>query len=130
MAYIYYIDIFYFTCFYVFVHPFVVVFALIGFSLMYWAQKNAILTRSRRPAPGSAVLNEMMGQLVGFAPCVLSIGQLIWFNIIREDYHNFSEGTSASHWASLGFSLAFFFLPFNAIFNAYCAIPDDEDLIY
>jgi hypothetical protein len=30
----------------------------------------------------------------------------------------------------MGLSAAFFLLPFNAIFEACCALPDDEDYIY
>jgi hypothetical protein len=130
VAYIYFIDLFYFTCFYVFVHPCIVLFSLLGCALMYWAQKHALLSRSRRPTPSSSVLNETMGQLVGFGPCVLSLGQFIWFNLLREDYHNFSSGTYVSHLAALGCSALFFLLPFNVIFNAFCSLPDHEDLAY
>ena len=71
-----------------------------------------------------------MSQLVGFAPCMLSLGQFIWFNLIRSDIHNFSDSTYISHLVALGCSALFFLLPFNVIFNAFCSIPDDEDLNY
>jgi hypothetical protein len=31
---------------------------------------------------------------------------------------------------ALGCSALFFLLPFNVIFNAFCSVPDDEDLNY
>jgi hypothetical protein len=61
---------------------------------------------------------------------MLSIGQFTWFNLIHEDYHTFSDGTYVSHLVAVGCSALFFLLPFNAVFNAFCSIPDDEDLIY
>jgi hypothetical protein len=76
------------------------------------------------------MINEAMGQLVAFAPCMLSLGQFIWFNLIREDYHNFSDGTYISHLVAIGCSALFFLLPFNALFNALCSVPDDEDMTY
>lgn len=83
VEYIYYIDLFYFTCFYVHVHPLISVFTITGFSLMYWAQKHSLLSRSKRPTASSALINEAMMQMIAFSPCVFSLGGLIWFNIIR-----------------------------------------------
>jgi hypothetical protein len=71
-----------------------------------------------------------MGQLTFFSSCVLSLGAFLWFNVIREDYHDFTNLTYISHLASLSFSTAFFLIPFNSIFNAICYVPDNEDLTY
>lgn len=106
-------------------HPTIIIFTLIGFLLMYLAEKNSLFYKSKRPTPSSAVLDDAIGQLISFSPCVLSLGTFTWFNIIDKDYDNFSSFTYISHLTALGLSLLFFILPFNSIFNALCHIPDD-----
>lgn len=97
---------------------------------MYWAQKRSLLFHSRRPTPSSALLNEVIGKLIAFSPCVLSFGSLFWYNIIREDYHNFSSLVIISRIAAIAFAVFFFLVPFSSVFNVICYIPDDEVLDY
>lgn len=112
------------------VHPLIVVFTFTGFWLMYWAQKHSLLSRAKRPTASSALINEAMMQMIAFSPCVFSLGGLIWFNIIREDYHTFSSSNFLSRIVAVIISVIFYLLPFNSCCNAICYIADDEDLIY
>ena len=124
-AYIYFVNQFYFTCFYVPIQPGIVVFTIIGFILMYWAEKKDLLGYSKRPNPGTNLLNDAMGQLIYLAPCVLSVSMFVWFSVIREEEHNFSNVTYLSHLIAIWLAAMFFILPFNSIFKAACYIADD-----
>jgi hypothetical protein len=123
-------NMFYFTCFYVTMQPYVVVPALIGFFLMFWADKYKLLYNSTRPVPSSELLADAMGQLVFFSPFVLAIGNLTWYNFINHQTIDFTNMVHISRIAALGVSLLFFLLPVDSIVEAVCSLPDDEVLSY
>ena len=75
---------FYFTCFYVTLQPYVVIPSLVGFLLMYWADKYRLLAKSQRPVPSSELLNDAMGQLILLSPFMLTLGNITWFGFISD----------------------------------------------
>lgn len=108
-------NMFYFTCFYVTMQPYIVVPALIGFFLMYWAEKYRLLYNSTRPVSSSELLSDAMGQLIFFSPFVLSIGNLTWYHFVPDDSINFSSTIKISRICSLVVSAVFYLLPLDSI---------------
>lgn len=121
---------FYFTCFYVTMHPCIVLFTIVGFFCMYWAEKYSLLYRSNRPTPSSSLLGEAMHALISFGPCVISIGSLTWFNLLPSKNTDFSNLSYLSRLVSVILSILFFLFPFNSILDAICHVPEDETLYY
>ena len=80
--YIYIVNMFLFTCFFVSLQPIIALFALIGFFTMFWAQKWSLFNRMRRPIPGNDMVNAAMGQLIFLGPFIYSIGSLTWSNFL------------------------------------------------
>ena len=119
---------FYFTCFYVTMQPYVVIPSLIGFLLMYWADKRRLLAYSQRPIPSSELLNDAMGQLVLLSPFMLTLGNLTWFVFVSDV--EMSKFNFLTQLISLGVCVAFYLIPMDSILDACCGIPDDERLIY
>merc|ERR1711974_215179 len=62
--YIYIVNMFLFTCFFVSLQPIISLFALTGFFFMFWTQKWSLFNRMRRPVPGNDLVNAAMGQLI------------------------------------------------------------------
>jgi len=121
---------FYFTCFYITMHPSIVIFTTIGFFCMYWAEKYSLLSRSKRPTPSSSLLEDAMGQLISFGPCVISMGILTWYNLLPPNDSDFGNISYISHLVSAGLSLLFFIFPFNSVLDAMCHVPEDYMLDY
>lgn len=49
---------------------------------MYWAQKYSLFHRSKRPVPGTNLVNNAMYQLILFGGIVYSLGSLTWSNFL------------------------------------------------
>ena len=110
--------------------PYVVVPALLGFFLMFWANKYTLLYNSTRPVPSSELLADAMGQLIFLSPFVLAIGNLTWYHLVIKETIDFSKLIYISRITALGVSVLFFLLPIDSIVGAVCAVPDDEVLTY
>lgn len=80
------VNLFLFTCFFVSLQPIIVVFAIVGLVIMYWAQKYSILNRCKRPAPGLNSINTTMYQMIYLGPAFYSIGSFCWSHFFK---HNF-----------------------------------------
>lgn len=106
-------------------HPSIVIFTTIGFFCMYWAEKYSLLSRSKRPTPSSSLLEDAMGQLISFGPCVISMGILTWYNLLPPNDSDFGNISYISHLVSAGLSLLFFIFPFNSVLDAMCHVPED-----
>jgi len=70
--------------------PYIVLPTLIGFFLMFWADKYRLLNKSQRPIPSSELLNDAMGQLILLSPFMLTLGKLTWYKLITDvDFGSF-----------------------------------------
>ena len=111
--YIYIVNLFLFTCFFVSLQPIISLFAIIGLFVMYWAQKYAIFNRMQRPVPGTDLINTAMFQIILAGGIFYSLGSLTWSNFLPGGIPRGAIGTNL---ASLIVSIVMFFLPYRAIF--------------
>lgn len=87
---------------------------------MYWLQKHSLLTKMKRPVPGTDLVNSAMSQMISFGPIFYCIGALLWSHILD----GYKVGTSSSIYyipnlIAGGLAALFFFFPFNIIFDKY-----------
>jgi len=82
--YIYIANVFLFVCFFVSLQPVVVIFALLGYFLMYWIQKYCLFNRYRRPVPGTDFVNSAVYRMIMLGPLTYSLGSLTWSNLSPE----------------------------------------------
>jgi len=54
--------------------PAVTIFAVIGAFLMYWAQKFTLFYRSKRPIPGTNLINIITSQIIAGGGLFYAIG--------------------------------------------------------
>jgi hypothetical protein len=80
--YIYGVNLFLFTCFFVSLQPVIPLFAMLGIGLMYWAQRYSLYNRCKRPTPGDNVVNTTMFQLIYAGPLFYSLGSFCWSNFL------------------------------------------------
>jgi hypothetical protein len=60
--------------------PIIIIFALGGYFLNYWAQKYTLFNRMYRPVPGTDLINIAMSQLILLGGVMYAIGSLCWTN--------------------------------------------------
>ena len=58
--------------------PVIVLFTIIGYFIMYWAQKYSIFSRCSRPVPGTNLVNSAMFQLIYLGPLFYTLGSISW----------------------------------------------------
>ena len=73
-----------FVCFYVSLQPICVFAAMLGYLMMYWAQKYCMFYRYRRPVPASDFINQAVYQFIHFGPFIFSLGSLTWSNFMPD----------------------------------------------
>lgn len=120
--YIYAINLFLFTCFFASLQPIIAIFAIFGLTLMFWAQKNAIYGRYKRPVPGTTTINNTMYQFIYLGGIFFSLGSLSWASFFPQGAHN--RGF-IPNMVCLGISVIMFLLPYDVIFEY--AYRDEED---
>jgi|JI6StandDraft_1071083.scaffolds.fasta_scaffold05347_13 hypothetical protein len=76
--YVYAVKTCVFTAFFVSLQPAISVLAVIGLFLSYWAEKYVLFNRSKRPPPGSDIINSTMCQIIYLCPLVFGLGGLTW----------------------------------------------------
>ena len=121
--YIYVVNLFLFTCYFVSLQPIISLFAIIGLFIMYWAQKYAIFNRMQRPVPGTDLINTAMFQIILAGGIFYSLGSLTWSNFLPGGG---PTSAIAPNIAALVISIVMFFLPYRAIFIK-CFEDEDED---
>ena len=72
------VNLFLFTCFFAPLQPIIIVFAIGGMSMLYWAQKYSLYERCRRPIPGNNTVNTAMYTLIYLGPLFFSLGSFCW----------------------------------------------------
>ena len=80
--YIYFVNLFLFTCFFVSLQPIISIFAFFGMIFMYWSQKYSVLSRCKRPIPGTTAVNTAMFQLIHLGPLFFSLGNFTWSHFL------------------------------------------------
>lgn len=82
--YIFVVNLFIFTCFFVSLQPILPVFALIGLLLIYWVEKYNLFHRSQRPVPGTPIINTTVSQLIYFGAVAYTLGSMTWANFLPD----------------------------------------------
>ena len=118
-------NLFLFTCFFVTLQPFIVVFAILGLGLMYWAQKYSIFSRCKRPIPGTNLVNTAMFQLIYLGPLFFTLGALSWSTFFPEGVPK--RGFIANI-VCLCLSVLIFLLPYEAIFRSIFSDMEDSEM--
>lgn len=116
--YIYFINLYLFTAYFVTIQPCISIFALIGMFWMYWIHKYSLFNRVRRPVPGTDLVNAAMGQMVSLGPIFFALGALSWSHFI--DGYKVKEGHIIFYIPNIvsgGLSTLFFIFPFSIIFD-------------
>lgn len=65
--------------------PIIVCFAVLGYLIMYWAQKYTLFHKCRRPVPGTKILNDVLVQFIYAGPLFYSLGSLTFINLLPKD---------------------------------------------
>lgn len=126
-CHIYFLNILFFSCFYVTIFPGVVIFTLFGSLLMFWVEKYCLLNRSRRPEKIARTLTNSVETLFSMAPFVLWVGHLLWVNAQIPD---FSSVIFTGNMILMGLSLLYFITPWHGLFNCLFRTPEEETLSY
>ena len=66
--------------------PIIVLFAILGFILMYYAEKFALYYRSMRPRSESVFLSRFVKYLLYFSIIAYGFGSLTWSNFLPNSY--------------------------------------------
>ena len=57
---------------------------MVGFGIMYWAQKYSMFNRMQRPVPGTDLINTAMWQIIYLGGILYALGSLVWSNFMPE----------------------------------------------
>ena len=101
-----------FTCFFVSLQPIISLFAIVGMGMMYWAQKYSLFNRTRRPVPGTDLINIAMSQIILLGGILYSLGSLTWSNFFPE---GIPKEALVPNLAALGISIAMALIPYRAV---------------
>ena len=80
--YIYIVNLFIFTAFFVSLQPILPIFALLGLFLIYWIMKYTLYHRCQRPVPGTPIINTTVSQIIYFAAIAYTLGSMTWANFL------------------------------------------------
>jgi hypothetical protein len=65
--------------------PIIILFAIIGLILHFWASKYSLFNRCKRPVPGTKILYDTTVQFVYAGGLFYGLGSLIFINILPND---------------------------------------------
>lgn len=111
-----------FVCFFVSLQPVISIIALIGYILMYWAQKFTLFYRYKRPVPGTDFVNKVVYQLICIGPLIYSLGSLTWSNL---DPNGIPPEALIPNLVAVAFSSLLIVMPMNPIIES-CCFDDDR----
>ena len=112
--YIYIINLYLFTCFFVPLEPVLPLFSILGLFLMYWAQKFSIFNYCKRPVPGNNTIHIIMFQFVYLGPLFYTLGNYVWKSYFPEELNALIRSSGIT---ALVFSLFILFLPYDVLFQ-------------
>lgn len=121
----YFIDIFFFTCFYAPMVAGIIPLSLLGFFLMFWAEKYVLLNRSRRPLISCRTLTERAKSLILLGPMIIGFGGLIWVYKLLPQSSSFDSLIMAAYLTLISVGFLYFITPFDSIFKCLCAVPQE-----
>lgn len=113
--YIYIVNLFVFTCYYVSLQPIIPLIALLGLLCMHWAQKYSLFKRCQRPVPGTKILSTAMSQMIYFGTISFSLGSLTWANFLPQI--NTFEQSIPPNLLSASVAFFIFVMPYEIIFR-------------
>ena len=115
--------------------PIVSLVGMVGYFLMYWAQKYCMFNRYRRPVPGTDFVNNAVYRIILIGPLVYSLGSLTW--------SNFTPGgippeALVPNLAAAGIAVVIFLFPYSSIILGSCfannleknKLFDDERILF
>jgi hypothetical protein len=117
------VNLFLFTCFFAPLQPILVVFAIGGMSMMYWAQKYSLFKRCRRPVPGKNIINNAMYQLIYLGPVFYTVGSFCWSHFFKDDWIGYAPNLTAGI-----LSVIIFMLPYRRIVKKSMHTEDPEQM--
>ena len=59
--------------------------AVAGCMAGYWAHKHVLFTRSKRPVPGTNLINTVVAQMLGLGGVVMGVGELILVELTTQE---------------------------------------------
>lgn len=83
--YVYMVNLFLFTCFFVSLQPIIVVFAIAGLFFFFWTLKYHLFNRCKRPTPGYTSINTAMYQLIFLGPMFYTLGSFCWSHFFQDE---------------------------------------------
>lgn len=126
-VYVYFIELFYFTCTFAPMVPSVIPVTLLGYLVMYWVEKHCLLRRSSRPPKKSKALLTTAQTAIHLGPLLLGLFGFIWVCVPRQDY---SSIAFIAYMTLIGLGALYFITPFRGIFKCLFPIPEEELMIY
>ena len=84
LEYVYILKTVIYTAFFISLQPVIVVFAIIGCSLMYQAEKFTLFYQSVRPKPSSDIITLSMNSILYFSVIAYGFGSLTWTNFLPQ----------------------------------------------
>lgn len=103
-----------YTAFFMSLQPLISIISALGLFLMYLAQKNALLFRSKRPQPSSDRINRALNIVLDFTVCSYAFGSLTWTNFIQTPNRTFALVPNI---LSLCVGLLLYIVPYNRIID-------------
>jgi hypothetical protein len=98
--------------------PIIVVFAILGYLIMYWAQKYSLFSRCRRPVPGTKILNDVLVQFMYAGPLFYSLGSLVFINLLPQALFNIElTKTLVANLIAIGVSFLILIFPYSLIYQ-------------
>lgn len=107
--------------------PIIILFAICGYFLNYWAQKYCLFHRCKRPVPGTRILYDTMVQFIYAGGLFYSVGSLCFVNLIPEDvFKNKINAALIANLIAVGVSIFSLFIPFSFLYEIIFGDESDE----
>lgn len=104
------VNLFLFTCFFCSLQPIIILFAITGMLIMFWAQKYSLFYRCRRPTPGSKLVNTTMYTMIYLGPLFYSIGSFCWSNFFTAKFIGIAPNLTATIISAVIFIMPYRFI--------------------
>lgn len=120
--YIYMINLYLFTCFFVSLQPIIALFAIIGLCINYWIQKYSLFHRSKRPIPGTKILYDSTVQFVYAGGFFYALGSLTFINFIPKDlFDKRLNAALVGNIVTISFAFISLLIPISWIYSKMCS---------
>jgi hypothetical protein len=126
-VYVYFIDLFFFTCTYAPMVPAIVIPTLVGYFFMYWTEKYVLLNRSQRPVVNCKTLTVTAHTAMLLGPLILGFGGFLWVCVFLGDYVSIPF---VAYMIQISLGVLYFITPYKSMFKCLCAVPPEEILTY